>query len=276
MEYYYLDASNTPQGPHSAKELYRLLSEGQITPATKVAYKGATDWKCMSDIFGNSPSSAEPSQERSAGNCPGCGACLQVGDDLLLPEACPSCHLPLRAKGSDFISCVCSAFTQYAQFRGRATRAEFWWFCLFQLLVTQVSQFLISLAFVFHSQTSDCIELGSVIVISALPFVISLALFLPSLAVTVRRLHDTGRSGSWLLCLILAPLIAGPLFILSLSLVFSESSSEFNPLFILIAIVGAALLIGCLVLHLFLLVCLLQDSNRGPNKYGPSSKYPLG
>ena len=59
---------------------------------------------------------------------------------------------------------------KYADFSGRARRSEFWWFALFNAI-------------------------GSPI----LGLIVSLALLLPGLAVAARRLHDTGRSGWWLL-----------------------------------------------------------------------------
>ena len=78
-----------------------------------------------------------------------------------------------------FIDAVNSCFRQYVGFSGRASRSEFWWFTLFGLLV--------GLAAALVDPT------GTIGVL------LSLALFLPSLAVSVRRLHDTGRSGWWLL-----------------------------------------------------------------------------
>ena len=75
-------------------------------------------------------------------------------------------------------------FSKYAEFSGRATRPEFWWFALFT--------FLAGLAI---SQLSG-----------ALNAVFSIATLLPSLAVGARRLHDTNRSGWWQL-LWLVPLV---------------------------------------------------------------------
>jgi len=75
---------------------------------------------------------------------------------------------------------------KYVEFSGRARRKEYWMFTLFNLIIALV------LGFVDSS--------GVVGVIYAL------AVFLPSIAVSIRRLHDTGRSGWWMLLLLL-PLI---------------------------------------------------------------------
>lgn len=71
-----------------------------------------------------------------------------------------------------------SCFRNYATFSGRASRAEYWWFSLFAFVVYIVLFFLG--------------KIGLVLAIIAV-----LALIVPGLAVAVRRLHDTGRSGWW-------------------------------------------------------------------------------
>jgi uncharacterized membrane protein YhaH (DUF805 family) len=73
---------------------------------------------------------------------------------------------------------------KYVDFKGRAGKAEFWWFFLAQVIVLVVT-----------GAISDILYI-----------IAALALFLPGLGVGARRLHDTGRSGWWLL-LGLIPLI---------------------------------------------------------------------
>ena len=75
--------------------------------------------------------------------------------------------------------------TQYADFNGRARRQEYWMFFLVNLIIT----ITIAIGFVEGS-------LGSA---GALGVIYSLAVFIPFIAVSMRRLHDTGRSGWWLL-----------------------------------------------------------------------------
>ena len=82
----------------------------------------------------------------------------------------------------DFVSSVKRNMTTaaYAQFDGRASRSEYWWFYLFTVL-----------AGVAADTIGDTV--GNIA---------SLALFLPSLALAARRLHDTGRSGWWFLLIL--------------------------------------------------------------------------
>lgn len=85
-----------------------------------------------------------------------------------------------------FVTCL----KKYADFSGRATRSEYWWFVLCEVLILGIASLI-----------SD-----------TLPGLFALALVLPALAVGARRLHDTGRSGWWML-LMLVPFIGG-LFLL--------------------------------------------------------------
>ena len=82
-----------------------------------------------------------------------------------------------------FADAVRDALSKYATFTGRSSRSAYWWFYLFGLLVA-IATWLLDIA------------LGTDYILNA---VASLALLLPNLAVSVRRLHDTTRSGWWLL-----------------------------------------------------------------------------
>jgi uncharacterized membrane protein YhaH (DUF805 family) len=78
---------------------------------------------------------------------------------------------------------------RYAQFEGRAQRAEYWYFVLFNLIISFVIGFVDGLTGTFDPETG----------FGLLGVVYALAVLIPSITVGVRRLHDTGRSGWWLL-----------------------------------------------------------------------------
>lgn len=78
---------------------------------------------------------------------------------------------------------------QYADFTGRARRMEYWMFALINFIIVLVLNVL-----------DGALRIG------VLGLLYSLAVLLPSLAVSVRRLHDIGRTGWWLL-LVLIPVI---------------------------------------------------------------------
>lgn len=95
-------------------------------------------------------------------------------------------------------------FKNYANFNGRARRSEFWFFALFNLIIylaASVINYLIA-------GSSDTTRIIGIIYL-----LYSLATILPSLAVSWRRLHDIGKSGAYIL-FILIPLV-GWIFLLA-------------------------------------------------------------
>lgn len=128
---------------------------------------------------------------------------------------------------------------KYAQFSGRAPRAEYWWFYLATVLAGYVS---------------DKID-G---VLSAL---ISLATIVPWLAVTVRRLHDTDRSGWWLLAFLLAVVAAIIMAAFAYgSLAGGPTSYSFTAGILLILV-----MLGCFV---SMLIFMVMPGTQGPNRFG--------
>ena len=114
--------------------------------------------------------------------------------------------------------------THYADFSGRARRHEYWLFTL----VNTVISFVLSLPFLLSSAAASAdggpgnlsgLALGSAVLVS----IYTLAVLVPSLAVVVRRLHDTGKSGWWYL-LSFIPL--GSLVVLVFLLLDSEPGSN--------------------------------------------------
>ncbi|MBI2464375.1 DUF805 domain-containing protein [Candidatus Peregrinibacteria bacterium] len=87
-----------------------------------------------------------------------------------------------------------SALKKYAVFNGRSQRAEYWYFILFNIIISIV----LSIIDEFIKRNLG-VSLG-------MSGIYSLAVFIPVLAVSVRRLHDIGKSG-WMLLINLIPLI---------------------------------------------------------------------
>lgn len=83
-----------------------------------------------------------------------------------------------------FAQSIKTCFKKYATFSGRASRSEFWWW---SLLCTIISFVIMSI--------------DKMIGISVLQVIFCLATILPSIAVSVRRLHDTNRSALWAIIL---------------------------------------------------------------------------
>ena len=82
---------------------------------------------------------------------------------------------------------------KYAVFEGRAHRAEYWWFVLFNVIIS------VALNTIFGARGRVPEEpLAQATPLAIIPAIYGLGLLLPSLAVAVRRLHDTGRAGWWI------------------------------------------------------------------------------
>jgi uncharacterized membrane protein YhaH (DUF805 family) len=104
----------------------------------------------------------------------------------------------------------------YVTFSGRARRREYWMFVLVSMLIG------VALTFV---ETGG--EMPAPDQFTLLPTLYYLAVFLPGLAVAVRRLHDTGRSGWWLLIGIIPFL--GSLVLLVFMCLDSEAENKYGP-----------------------------------------------
>lgn len=108
---------------------------------------------------------------------------------------------------------VKTCFRKYVTFNGRASRSEYWFFCLFNCIISSI---LFGLAIAINQESISLIFLG-------FTFIYSLVAFLPALAVTVRRLHDIGKSG-WLYCIVFIPYVGA--FILLFFLCKKSDSGE--------------------------------------------------
>ena len=141
------------------------------------------------------------------------------------------------------------AFKKYATFSGRSRRQEYWMFFLFNVIISIVLALLDQLLGL--KLTSEGINNTGV-----LGVIYSLATFVPGLSIAVRRLHDTNRSG-WFLLLPIAPYI---LVILGLIL------RGFGSILI---IIGGLAVLGLAIL---LIVWLATEGTSGENQFGPDPK----
>lgn len=109
-----------------------------------------------------------------------------------------------------------AALKKYAVFEGRARRAEYWYFVLFVALIGIAAMIVDR---IFGTPLGDN---------GPVSIVCSLGLFLPGLAVAVRRLHDTNRSGWWLL-LVLIPVVGAIVLIVFYATAGDRGDNRFGP-----------------------------------------------
>lgn len=109
--------------------------------------------------------------------------------------------------------------TNYANFLGRARRKEYWMFFLANVLICFILGFLS--AFFLNGP-------GETVVYNVIIYLYSAVLFIPGLALTIRRLQDTGRSGWWCL-IVLVPFIGAIILFVFLVQDSQEGSNEYGP-----------------------------------------------
>ena len=166
-----------------------------------------------------------------------------------------------------FPEAIKSCLRQYVGFRGRATRAEYWWWALGTTVVSILLSIIDGVLFGFE----DDIQIFSSL--------FGLAVLLPGLAVTARRLHDIGRSGWWQLVWIVAgilgaiPFIIGMVASLGSMFILSGGGGDFNMAAIAPLIIGllisAAIWVG---LAVWIIWWMVKQGQAGPNTHGPDPR----
>ena len=153
----------------------------------------------------------------------------------------------------------------YADFQGRARRSEFWFFQLFNFLIA-IGIYLIVLAI----KGVTGVNLGF------LNSVFSLAVFIPNLAVSARRLHDTNRSGWWQLLTYVTTLTTSVLMLIFIYPLFINGMNEHA--FSICMEQKGLLVLLCISIMFYLaagtllLVWYCFDSQPGANQYGSNPK----
>ena len=104
-------------------------------------------------------------------------------------------------KPVSFIEAIKLAFTHYADFSGRSRRSEYWWFCLFNMIVGGIIGFILP----------------------DIAWIWTLVVLVPGTALCVRRLHDVGKRG-WYYLWILLPIVGAIMILIQ----FCKDSTEDN------------------------------------------------
>jgi uncharacterized membrane protein YhaH (DUF805 family) len=152
------------------------------------------------------------------------------GPPVILPQN--------RGAGMGFGEAVKSGFSKYFVFSGRATRPEYWYFVLFDVLSNFVGQLC---------DAALGTGFGRSGVFSGL---VALALLIPHTAVGFRRLHDTEHSGWWVGGSLLLAIVAGVLLVV------------LKP-------VALILFLALFLVALLMLFWLCQPGSLGDNRFGP-------
>ena len=154
----------------------------------------------------------------------------------------------------------------YAKFSGRASRAEFWWFFLFVMIVyIAIMIALGTMGGIAAINPAAALLTGSVGIGVVLLGLFWLAMFIPMLAAQIRRLHDINRSGWWLGGFWLV-------YLLYMGLTFSALAGARTDGSVpnMGSVAGAGILaLIMFVYSIVLLVFLCLRGTQGPNRFGP-------
>ena len=243
--WYYL-SNDTRIGPVEGSEIDRLISQGSVTAHTLVWRQGLDGWEeagnhfTFSEGFSGPPPipPRSPSAEVASAARAGGERANSIGTNGLYPDA------PARSFGEAISVC----FNKYVAFSGRASRSEYWYFFLFCILLGLATTLV------------DAVIFGVANELSPVNALTSLALFLPSLAVAVRRLHDTNRSGWWIGGFWLG--LLG--FVVVIGMVAAANPYADDAIGGLVGVLG----IVYLIYSITLLVFFCQRGNPGPNPFG--------
>jgi uncharacterized membrane protein YhaH (DUF805 family) len=137
---------------------------------------------------------------------------------------------------------------RYAQFSGRAPRAEYWWFYLGYIILYAILTILTRISAIFGI-------LG----------IVYLGLIIPMIAVGVRRLHDTNRTGWWLL----APMIP---YLIGLAMIvpaiISGAAGGVNPFNMASLGAGGIFFMIGFVMAIVVFIFTVLPGTKGPNRFG--------
>ncbi|MGV1036772.1 MAG: DUF805 domain-containing protein [Candidatus Nanopelagicales bacterium] len=125
-----------------------------------------------------------------------------------------------------FGQAISTCFSKYVVFAGRARRSEFWWWILFVAIVQGVANVLDSIVgttYNVYTTSGDWYQYQT----GWIGTIVGLALFLPTISVAVRRLHDTGRSGWWWWLIVIC--FIGPIILIVFYVGDSTPDNEYGP-----------------------------------------------
>ena len=156
------------------------------------------------------------------------------------------------------------AIHNYANFKGRASRSDYWYFILFNAIFAIVASYLDkALGFSFVTPKADPSGLQPAMSYGYIYVIYTLAVFIPGLSLTVRRLHDVGKSGWWYVGFMIYTAIVA--VILMVTLVGSLTGGVMATNFPVAGIVALLTLFAALI-WFFILMC--TKGHPGENKWG--------
>ena len=176
---------------------------------------------------------------------------------------------------------------RYADFSGRSRRMEYWMWQVFKLIVGTIFMILFfsifGAAFYTLAGAKDPSQLdpnqliavgGGMLILCMIYMVFALGILIPDIAVAVRRLHDTNRTGWWVLAPVVPYLIGVVTMVVTVGVAggMQPGAEIGNSLVATVGIISLVSMLATLALALTLLIFMFIDGTPGPNRYGPDPK----
>ncbi len=200
----YLDDNKAQVGPFTWAQLNQKLKAGEITLTTPIARQGDTTWTDLSVYIEK----------------------LQA--ETQSPASAPAFATPTAPRSkSEYsfsmgpIATFHHVLRNYATFQGRATRQEFWLFTLVEVLL------IVGLFVAFLISASDDSLIALSVILLLLICAVLLALIVPTIALTVRRLHDMGQTG-WLYCINFIPYVGSIILLILCSFDSQRGTNQYG------------------------------------------------
>lgn len=166
--------------------------------------------------------------------------CQNCGTDTGQSSFCPNCGnamvnnfgtAKVNVENFNLITAYKSMFKKYAKFNGRSRRSEYWFATLANYILMMIVYAILYIPMIIDivnngEPTTATIAISGIL--GLLILVYALAILVPSLALSVRRLHDTGRSG-WCLLLSLIPFVGGIIVFVFMVLDSQPGTNKYGP-----------------------------------------------
>lgn len=156
-------------------------------------------------------------------------------------------------------------FNRIFSIQGRSRRSEFWWVMLMVFVVNIFFNFInISLAIIHTSLYSPAFN------------ILPILLWSITIPLQIRRLHDSGSSGWWLVAPAIVTVVISIVFLIQLIAIGGNNENAMLMAFLGLGVPTLILLILFVsVFSVIMIIFFCMDSQMGDNKYGPSPKYIL-
>lgn len=156
-----------------------------------------------------------------------------------------------------FAEAVKLNFARITDFKGRSRRSELWWnYLVYVILIFCLYTFF------FHLGNGNLIEFA----------IISLILQLAIVPVTIRRMHDSGHSGIWVIAAVLLGVVSNVYGFMS-GLATPEALTQKEIMEVVFSPTYIGLTIASGIVQLIIFIFAVMDGTKGENKYGASTKY---